>query len=74
MHHIVVHLVVRCPRRLRGIDVEAGTLADAVSYTHLDVYKRQIEVFESFMGLSGLVNVGKGALVLGFAAESRKFE
>ncbi|MDE2406925.1 MAG: DegV family protein [Xanthomonadaceae bacterium] len=33
-----------------------------------------VEVFESFMGLSGLVNVGRGAMVLAFAAEPRKFE
>lgn len=33
-----------------------------------------VEVFESVMGLSGLVNVGIGALVVGFAAESRTFE
>ena len=32
-----------------------------------------VEVFESFMGLSGLVNVGKGALVLAFASEPHKF-
>jgi DegV family protein with EDD domain len=34
---------------------------------------RKVEVFESFMGLSGLVNVGKGALVVGFAAPPHKF-
>ncbi len=33
-----------------------------------------VEVFESVMGLSGLVNVGIGALVIGFAAEPAKFE
>ncbi len=33
-----------------------------------------VEVFESFMGLSGLVNVGKGALVLAFASEPHKFQ
>jgi DegV family protein with EDD domain len=33
-----------------------------------------VEVFESFMGLSGLVNVGRGAMVVAFAAEPRKFE
>ena len=33
-----------------------------------------VEVFESFMGLSGLVNVGKGAMVLAFAAEPHKFD
>lgn len=32
-----------------------------------------VEVFESVMGLSGLVTVGKGAAVVGFAAESQKF-
>lgn len=34
---------------------------------------QNVEVFESFMGLSGLVNVGKGALVVGFAAEEGHF-
>ena len=33
-----------------------------------------IELFESVMGLTGMVNVGKGALVVGFAAEAHKFE
>ena len=35
---------------------------------------QKVEVFESFMGLSGMVNVGQGAVVLGFAAEPAKFE
>ena len=33
-----------------------------------------IELFESVMSLSGMVNVGKGAVVVGFGAESHKFE
>ena len=33
-----------------------------------------IELFESVMSLTGMVNVGKGALVVGFAAETKKFE
>jgi hypothetical protein len=33
-----------------------------------------IELFESVMGLTGMVNVGKGALVVGFAAEPHRFE
>ena len=33
-----------------------------------------IEVFESVMRLTGMVNVGKGALVVAFAAETMKFE
>ncbi len=33
-----------------------------------------VEVFESLMSLSGMVNVGQGGLVLGFAAEPAKFE
>ena len=32
-----------------------------------------IELFESVMSLTGMVNVGKGALVVGFAAEGQKF-
>ena len=44
-------------------------------YQHLrDVCKdRGVEVFESFMGLSGLVNVGRGALVVAFAAQPHRF-
>ncbi len=34
---------------------------------------RGVEVYESFMGLSGLVNVGRGALVVGFAAQPHRF-
>ncbi len=33
-----------------------------------------IEVYESVMSLTGMVNVGKGAVVVGFAAEPHKFE
>jgi len=33
-----------------------------------------VDLFESVMSLTGMVNVGKGALVVGFAAESVKFE
>lgn len=33
-----------------------------------------VEVYETFMGLSGMVNVGKGALTIGFASEPHKFE
>lgn len=33
-----------------------------------------IEVFESVMSLTGMVNVGKGAVVVGFAAEPHKFD
>lgn len=36
--------------------------------------EHNVEVLESVMSLSGMVNVGKGALVVGFAAEPRKFE
>ena len=35
--------------------------------------EHNVEVFESVMSLSGMVNVGKGAAVVGFAAESEKF-
>lgn len=33
-----------------------------------------VELFESVMSLTGMVNVGKGALVIGFAAETVKFD
>ncbi len=33
-----------------------------------------IEVFESVMSLTGMVNVGKGAVVLGFASEPHSFD
>ena len=36
--------------------------------------EHNVEVFETVMGLSGMVNVGKGAMVVGFAAEPHKFE
>ena len=35
---------------------------------------QHIELFESVMSLTGMVNVGKGALVVGFAAETVKFD
>ncbi len=35
--------------------------------------EQNIEVFEAVMGLTGMVNVGKGALSLGFAAEAHAF-
>ena len=50
-------------RKLPGYDRLRETCAE-----------HNVEVFESFMGLSGLVNVGKGAMVLGFASEPHKFE
>jgi hypothetical protein len=36
--------------------------------------EHNVEVFESVMSLSGMVNVGQGALVVGFAAEPAKLE
>ena len=33
-----------------------------------------VEVYESLMSLTGMVNVGKGALAMGFAAESAPFD
>jgi fatty acid-binding protein DegV len=33
-----------------------------------------VELFESVMSLTGMVNVGKGALVVGFASEPHRFE
>ncbi len=36
--------------------------------------EHNVEVFESVMSLSGMVNVGKGALVVGFAGEAAAFE
>ena len=35
---------------------------------------QNIELFESVMSLTGMVNVGKGALIVGFAAETVKFD
>ncbi|WP_411833278.1 DegV family protein [Pseudoxanthomonas mexicana] len=34
----------------------------------------KVEVFESVMSLTGMVNVGKGAVVVGFAAEPHEFK
>jgi len=36
--------------------------------------EHNVEVFESVMSLSGMVNVGKGAVVVGFAAEPAKMD
>lgn len=36
--------------------------------------ENNVELFESVMSLTGMVNVGKGALALGFAAEQAQFE
>lgn len=36
--------------------------------------EHDVTVYETFMGLPGIVNVGKGALAVGFAAEHKKFE
>ena len=35
---------------------------------------QNVELFESVMSVTGMVNVGKGALVVGFAAEAHKFD
>jgi DegV family protein with EDD domain len=45
-------------------------------YTQLrdTCHAHNIDVYESVMSLTGMVNVGKGALVVGFAAEPHKFE
>jgi hypothetical protein len=34
----------------------------------------KVEVFESVMSLTGMVNVGKGAVVVGFASEPHTFK
>lgn len=34
----------------------------------------RVEVFESVMSLTGMVNVGKGSLVIGFASEPHEFK
>ncbi len=55
---------------------------DMADIAHMPGYERlreacaehNVEVYETFMGLSGMVNVGKGALVVGFAAEPHKFD
>ena len=36
--------------------------------------EHNVEVFESVMSLTGMVNVGKGALVAGFAGEAAAFD
>ena len=33
-----------------------------------------VEVFESVMSLTGMVNVGKGSMVIGFASEPHEFK
>ena len=49
-------------RALPGYDELRATCAE-----------HNVEVFEAVMGLTGMVNVGKGALVAGFAAEPHAF-
>ena len=49
-------------RALPGYDALRATCAEY-----------NVEVFESVMGLTGMVNVGKGALVVGFASEPHVF-
>ena len=45
-------------------------------YDHLrDVCKaHKVDMYETFMGLSGLVNVGKGALTVAYAGNEHRFE
>ncbi|MFC3550487.1 DegV family protein [Lysobacter cavernae] len=54
---------------------ELETLHTLPGYEHLRVAcaNNNIELFESVMSLTGMVNVGKGAVVVGFAAEGQKF-
>ncbi|GAB1408633.1 DegV family protein [Thermomonas brevis] len=55
---------------------------DMADITRMPGYERlretcadhNVEVYETFMGLSGMVNVGKGALTIGFASEPHKFD
>lgn len=41
---------------------------------HETCAEHEVQVYETFMGLPGIVNVGKGALAVGFAAPAAKFE
>lgn len=51
------------------------TMRNLPGYNHLRnvCADRNVTVYESFMGLSGMINVGKGALVLSFAANPHQF-
>lgn len=56
-----------------------GELAEMRALTGYEKLKlacaaQNIELFESVMSLTGMVNVGKGALIVGFAAEAAKFD
>ena len=50
-------------RNLPGYDALREACADA-----------GVEVFESVMSVTGMVNVGKGALVVGFASDEEGFD
>ncbi|MET0807478.1 MAG: DegV family protein, partial [Pseudoxanthomonas sp.] len=54
---------------------ELGELRALPGYNRLREIcaSNNVEVFESVMSLTGMVNVGKGAVVVGFAAEPHKF-
>ena len=60
-------------RRLMG-NGEDSDLIPGYARLRETCAEHNVEVFETFMGLSGLVNVGKGAMVVAFAAEAHKFE
>jgi len=55
---------------------ELSELRALPGYTRLrDICaNNKVEVFESVMSLTGMVNVGKGAVVVGFAAEPHEFK
>ena len=36
--------------------------------------QNNVTLYESIMSLTGMINLGKGALMLGFAAEGEKFK
>ncbi|GAB3730383.1 DegV family protein [Luteimonas pelagia] len=55
---------------------ELSTLRQMPGYQELHAACRahDVELFESVMSLTGMVNVGKGAVVVGFAAEPHAFD
>ena len=54
---------------------ELSVLRALPGYTRLveTCAANDVELFESVMSLTGMVNVGKGAIVLGFAAPPHTF-
>lgn len=57
-----------------GVELEETRALPGYDALRSTCAAHNIGVFESVMSLTGMVNVGKGAVVVGFAAEPHRFE